>query len=130
VTTLGIVLAAGVARYTRGSMLEVIGQDYIRTARAKGLPERTVILRHGLRNALLPVVTQLGLYVPILLSGAVFVEVVFAWPGMGKVLVDAARVRDVFLVMASSVLFASMAIVGSLLADLLYALLDPRVRYD
>ena len=89
VATLTLALAAGVARYTRGQMLEVVRQDFIRTARAKGLPERTVILRHALRNSLIPVITLLGLYLPLLFSGAVFVEMIFAWPGMGRVIVDA-----------------------------------------
>jgi peptide/nickel transport system permease protein len=93
VTTLTLALAAGISRYTRGQMLEVIRQDYIRTARAKGLPERTVILRHALRNSLLPVITLLGLYLPFLFSGAVFVEAIFAWPGMGRVIVADPRIK-------------------------------------
>src|SRR5690606_39195268 len=86
VATLTLALAAGVARYMRGQMLEVVRQDYIRTARAKGLPERTVIMKHALRNSLLPVISLLGLYLPFLFSGTVFVEVIFAWPGMGRVI--------------------------------------------
>lgn len=100
VTTLTLALAAGVARYTRGQMLEVIRQDYVRTARAKGLPERTVIFKHALRNSLIPVITLLGLYLPFLFSGAVFVEYIFAWPGMGRVIVDAIFQRDYPVVMA------------------------------
>jgi len=130
VTALSLVLAAGVARYTRGSLLEVVRQDYIRTARAKGLPERTVILKHALRNALIPVVTLLGLYLPVLFSGTVFIETVFAWPGMGKTIVDAIGTRDYPLVMASSLIFAGMVVVGNLVADLLYAWVDPRIRYE
>jgi len=130
VTALSLVLAAGVARYTRGSLLEVVGQDYVRTARAKGLPERTVILKHALRNALIPVVTLLGLYLPVLFSGTVFIETVFAWPGMGKTIVDAIGTRDYPLVMACSLIFAGMVVVGNLLADLLYAVVDPRIRYE
>ncbi len=130
VTTLTLVLAAGIARYTRGQMLEVVRQDYIRTARAKGLPERTVILKHALRNSLIPVVTLLGLYLPLLFSGAVFVEVIFAWPGMGRVIVDAIFERDYPVVMATSFFFAGMVVLGSLVADLLYAAVDPRIRYD
>jgi peptide/nickel transport system permease protein len=127
---LGVSSAAAVARYMRSSMLEVIRQDYIRTARAKGLPERTVILKHALKNALLPIITLLGLYLPFLLSGAVLVEHVFAWPGMGKTIVDAIYQRDYPLVMATSFLFAVMVVIGNLIADVLYAMIDPRIRYD
>jgi peptide/nickel transport system permease protein len=127
---LGVSSAASVARYMRSSMLEVIRQDYIRTARAKGLPERTVILKHALKNALLPIITLLGLYLPFLFSGAVLVEHVFAWPGMGKTIVDAIYQRDYPLVMATSFLFAVMVVIGNLIADLLYAVVDPRIRYD
>jgi peptide/nickel transport system permease protein len=130
VTTLTLALAAGVARYTRGQMLEVVRQDYIRTARAKGVPERAVIVKHALRNSLIPVVTLLGLYLPFLFSGAVFVEVIFAWPGMGRVIVDAIFQRDYPVVMATSFLFAVMVVLGNLIADVLYAVVDPRIRYD
>jgi peptide/nickel transport system permease protein len=130
VSTLTLALAAGVARYTRGQMLEVIRQDYIRTARAKGLPERTVIIKHALRNSLIPVITLLGLYLPFLFSGAVFVEYIFAWPGMGRVIVDAILQRDYPVVMATSFIFALMVVAGNLLADVLYAVADPRIRYD
>lgn len=128
--SLALVLAGGIARYVRGSMLEVIHQDYVRTARAKGLPERTVILKHALRNALIPVVTLLGLYLPFLFSGTVFVEAVFAWPGMGKLVVDAIAQRDYPVVMAGAFIFAVIVIIGNLIADLLYSVVDPRVRYD
>jgi peptide/nickel transport system permease protein len=111
-------------------MLEVIRQDYIRTARAKGLPEGRVIMKHALRNSLIPVITLLGLYLPLLFSGAVFVEVIFAWPGMGRVIVDAILQRDYPVVMATSFLFAVMVVLGNLLADILYAVVDPRIRYD
>jgi peptide/nickel transport system permease protein len=130
VATLTLALAAGVSRYTRGQMLEVIRQDYIRTARAKGLPERRVIMKHALRNSLIPVITMLGLYLPFLFSGAVFVEVIFAWPGMGRVIVDAIFQRDYPLVMATSFIFAVLVVLGNLLADVLYAVVDPRIRYD
>jgi peptide/nickel transport system permease protein len=130
VATLTLALAAGVARYTRGQMLEVIRQDYIRTARAKGLPERTVIMKHALRNSMLPVITLLGLYLPFLFSGAIFVEVIFAWPGMGRVIVDAIMQRDYALVMATTFIFAAIVVVGNLVADVLYAVADPRIRYD
>lgn len=130
VATLTLALAAGVSRYTRGQMLEVIRQDYIRTARAKGLPERRVIMKHALRNSMIPVITLLGLYLPFLFSGAVFVEVIFAWPGMGRVIFDAIFQRDYPLVMATSFIFAVLVVLGNLLADVLYAVVDPRIRYD
>jgi peptide/nickel transport system permease protein len=130
VGTLTLALAAGVARYTRGQMLEVVRQDYIRTARAKGLPERTVIMKHALRNSLLPVITLLGLYLPFLFSGAVLIELIFAWPGMGRIMVDAIFQRDYPLVMATSFVFAVLVVVGNLMADVLYAVADPRIRYD
>lgn len=130
VSTLTLALAAGVARYTRGAMLEVVRQDYIRTARAKGLPERTVIMKHALRNSMLPVITLLGLYLPFLFSGAIFIEVIFAWPGMGRIIVDAIFQRDYPLVMATSFVFAAVVVLGNLLADVLYAVADPRIRYD
>ena len=130
VATLSLVLAAGIARYTRAQMLEVVRQDYIRTARAKGLPERTVILKHALRNSMIPIITLFGLYLPLLFSGAVFVEVIFSWPGMGRVIVDAILQRDYPVVMATSFLFAVMTVLGNLVADLLYAVADPRIRYD
>jgi peptide/nickel transport system permease protein len=127
---LGVSSAAAVARYMRSSMLEVIRQDYIRTARAKGLSERTVILKHALKNALLPIITLVGLYLPFLFSGAVLVESVFAWPGMGTTIVGAILQRDYPLVMGTSFLFAVMVVIGNLFADLLYAAIDPRIRYE
>jgi peptide/nickel transport system permease protein len=130
VGTLTLALAAGVARYMRGQMLEVIRQDYIRTARAKGLAERTVIMKHALRNSMLPVITLLGLYLPFLFSGTIFIEYIFAWPGMGRIIVDAIFQRDYPLVMATSFIFAVIVVVGNLLADVLYAVADPRIRYD
>ena len=130
VLTLTLVMSAGIARYTRGQMLEVIRQDYIRTAKAKGLPSRTVIFKHALRNSLLPVITLLGLYLPLLFSGSVFVEVIFSWPGMGRVIVDAIFQRDYPVVMATSFIFALVVVLGSLVADILYAVADPRIRYE
>lgn len=127
-TALGIGAAAGVARYMRGSMLEVIHQDYIRTARAKGLSEGKVIFKHALRNALIPIVTLVGLYLPVLLSGTVLIETIFAWPGMGRLIVDAIFQRDYPLVMATSFVVAAMVVVGNLIADVLYAVVDPRIR--
>ncbi len=127
---LGIGSAAGVARYMRGSMLEVIHQDFIRTARAKGLSERTVIFKHALRNALIPIITLVGLYLPFLLSGAVLVETIFAWPGMGRAIVEAILARDYPMVMATSFVIASLVVLGNLLSDLLYAVVDPRIRNE
>ncbi|HET7274695.1 MAG TPA: ABC transporter permease [Longimicrobiaceae bacterium] len=129
-TALGIGAAAGVARYMRGSMLEVINQDYIRTARAKGLSEAKVIFKHALRNALIPIVTLLGLYLPVLLSGTVLIETIFAWPGMGRLIVDAIFQRDYPLVMATSFVVAAMVVAGNLIADVLYAVVDPRIRTE
>lgn len=129
-TALGIGAAAGVARYMRGSMLEVIHQDYIRTARAKGLSERAVVFKHALRNALIPIVTLLGLFFPFLLGGAVLVETIFAWPGMGRLIFDAIFQRDYPLVMASSFVIAAMVVAGNLISDVLYAVVDPRIRTE
>jgi peptide/nickel transport system permease protein len=125
---LGIGSAAGVARYMRNSMLEVIHQDFIRTARAKGLSERTVVFKHALRNALIPIITLLGLYLPFLLSGAVLVETIFAWPGMGRAIVEAILARDYPMVMATSFVIAALVVAGNLLSDMLYAVVDPRIR--
>ncbi len=127
---LGIGNAAGVARYMRGSMLEVIHQDFIRTARAKGLSERKVIFRHALRNALIPIITLLGLYLPFLFSGAVLVETIFGWPGMGRAIVDAILQRDYPMVMATSFVIAAMVVLGNLISDVLYAVVDPRIRTE
>ena len=128
VLALTLAPAAGVARYTRASMLEVLEQPFVRAARARGLDERRVVVRHALRNALLPLVTLLGLYLPFLLAGSVLVESVFAWPGMGKLIVDAIGARDLPLVLGNAVLYTFAVIGGNLLADVLYAAADPRVR--
>ena len=108
----------------------MVRQDYVRTARAKGLPESKVVFKHALRNALIPVITLLGLYLPVLFSGTVFIEYVFAWPGMGNTIVGAITTRDYPVVMATSLIFACMVVAGNLLADVLYAVVDPRIRYD
>jgi peptide/nickel transport system permease protein len=125
---LGVGSAAGVARYMRGSMLEVIRQDYIRTARAKGLSEGKVVFKHALRNALLPIITLMGLTLPYLFGGSVLVETIFAWPGMGRLIVDAVFQRDYPLIMATSFVISVMVILGNLVADALYAVADPRIR--
>jgi peptide/nickel transport system permease protein len=119
---------AGMSRYMRGSMLEVIRQDYITTARAKGLPEATVIFKHALRNALLPVITMLGLSLPGLIGGSVIFETIFAIPGMGQLLWGAVMARDYPVVMGELVIVAVLTLLGNLLADVSYALADPRIR--
>jgi peptide/nickel transport system permease protein len=121
---------AFVSRFTRTEVLEVLSQDYIRTARAKGLSNRVVWWRHATRNALLPVATFLGPGLGTLLSGAVIIEQVFTWPGMGRLIVNAVFQRDYPLVMGSVVIVALMFIIGVLISDLLYALLDPRIRLE
>jgi peptide/nickel transport system permease protein len=119
---------AGMSRYMRGNMLEVIRQDYITTARAKGLPERVVIFKHALRNALLPVITILGLSVPGLIGGSVIFESIFAIPGMGQLFYGAVMARDYPLVMGELVIGAVLTLLGNMLADVGYALVDPRIR--
>lgn len=129
-TALGIALSASVARYTRASYLEVIRQDFIRTARAKGLGEWRVMLVHGLRNAIIPIITLFGLSLPFLFSGAVLVETIFAWPGMGRLIVAAVFQRDFPLVLGTTFFITLFVISGNLLADILYAFADPRIRYE
>ena len=126
--TLGLVGAAVTARYQRAALLEVAGQDYVRTARAKGLRERRVLLVHALRNALLPFITLFGLAFPFLLTGAVLVERVFAWPGMGRLSVAAIFQRDYPLVTGTALVASGVVVLGSLVADVLYAVADPRIR--
>ena len=128
--TLGTSLAGLVTRLTRSSMLEVISQDYIRTARAKGLSERDVLIKHGLKNACIPVITVLGLQFAGLLSGAVIVERVFAWPGIGRFAVDAISRRDYPVIMGTVLIFATTFVIINLLLDILYVYVDPRIRYD
>lgn len=128
VTALTLLSAAAVARYQRAAMLDVLPQEYVLAARAKGLRERDVVWRHALRNALLPVITLLGLWLPALVGGAVFVEKVFAWPGMGLLTINAIATRDYDLVTAAVIAGGVVVAVGSLAADLLYAAVDPRLR--
>lgn len=133
VLPLFVLSAASIAswlRYVRSSMLEVIRQDYIRTARAKGLSERVVIYKHALRNALLPVITILGLSLPYVFSGAIITETVFTWPGMGTLNIQAVISRDYPLLMGINLFLAVMVLLGNLLADIFYGLVDPRIRYD
>lgn len=125
---LALVEVAVWSRYMRASMLDVINQDYIRTARAKGLPERTVLLHHAFRNALLPMITLAGLQLPTLLGGALVTETVFTWPGMGRLFLDSLGYRDYPVIMGILMFSAVLALAGSLVADLLCAAADPRIR--
>jgi peptide/nickel transport system permease protein len=127
-TTLGLVGAAGTARFQRAAMLAVASQDYIRTARAKGAPERRVVLHHQLRNALLSFITRFGLALPFLLTGAVLIETIFAWPGMGRLAFEAILTRDYPLVTATALIASTMVVAGNLVADLLLGVADPRLR--
>ena len=129
-TILGIALSGAVMRLTRAQMLEVLRQDYVRTAAAKGLNERVVVFRHALRNAFIPVLTLLGLEVSILVGGAVVTENVFALPGMGRYLLEGIQYRDYPVIQALNLIFATLIILTNLLVDLLYGWLDPRVRYS
>jgi peptide/nickel transport system permease protein len=126
--TLTVIGIGGVARFVRGAMLDVKGAQFITVAQAKGVPSRRIVLRHILGNALIPVVTLLGLSLPALFSGAVFVEAIFAWPGVGRVLVEAVRGRDYPVVMAATSVSAMLVVAGNLLADFLAARVDPRLR--
>lgn len=128
--TLGAASAAIIARMTRSSMLEVLRQDYVRTARAKGLGEPSVVRRHALRNALIPVVTVVGLQLGTLLSGAVLTESVFAWPGVGRLLVDAVLARDYPVIQGAVLLIATTFVALNVFVDMVYAVLDPRIRYE
>jgi len=126
--TLTVLASASVARYQRAALLDVLPADYIRTARLKGLTEREILRRHALRNALLPIISLVGLSFPALLTGAFFVEKIFAWPGMGYAVVNAIGTRDYPLVVGGVIIGSIMVTLGSLLSDLLYALADPRLR--
>jgi peptide/nickel transport system permease protein len=126
--TLTVLAAGGVARYQRAALLEVLPADYIRTARLKGLTEPEILRRHALRNALLPIISLIGLSFPALLTGAFFIEKIFAWPGMGLAVMNAVGSRDYPLVVGGVIIGSIMVTVGSLLADMLYAWADPRLR--
>jgi peptide/nickel transport system permease protein len=128
-TTLTLIGLGGIARFVRGAMADVGDSLFLTVARAKGLDARTVLLRHALRNALVPVLALLGLSLPALFSGAVFVEAIFAWPGVGRVLVDAVVARDYPVVLAATAVSATLVVVGGLVADALTALADPRIRH-
>ena len=127
--TIAIGSIAGWSRYVRSSTLEQLSQDYVRSARAKGLPERRVISGHVLRNALIPLVTVVGIDVPLYLTGAVLTETIFSWPGMGRLFYDSLTVRDYPVLMGILVLGAVLIVLGNLIADLLYGVLDPRISF-
>ena len=126
---LGTIPLAVIARMTRSSMLEVLREDYVRTARAKGLSPARVVLVHALRNALMPVVTVIGLQVGVLLAGAVLTETIFSWPGIGKWLIDSISRRDYPVVQSGILLVATIIICVNLLVDVLYGVINPRVRH-
>lgn len=128
--TLGIVQLAGWTRYVRSSMLEVIRQDYIRTAEAKGLRQRAVLYGHAFRNAMIPLITLVGLTIPDLFGGALIVENVFAYPGIGQLTVNSLSNNDYSVAMAAVMMLALLTVIGNLIADVLYGVMDPRVRYD
>jgi peptide/nickel transport system permease protein len=127
--TLGLIQMAALMRFTRSSLLEALRQDYVRTARAKGLPPARVVWRHALRNALIPVVTVIGLSLPTLVGGAVLTETVFAWPGIGRLAVGAVFERDYPVIMGVNLVVAAVVIVANLVTDIAYCFIDPRISY-
>jgi peptide/nickel transport system permease protein len=130
VITLVAVSIAADSRFVRAAMLDTLNQDYVRTARAKGLPGRTVIFRHAFRNALLPIVTNLALEIAFLFSGAIVTETVFSWPGMGRLYFEGVNNRDYFLLMGILMIGSLFVVIMNLVADVVYAVADPRIRYD
>ncbi len=126
--TLTLLVAAVVARHQRAALLDIMPDDFVRSARAKGVSERSVVMRHALRNALLPTITLLGLVLPALVGGAVFIESVFSWPGMGRTALDALSARDYPVVLGTAVVGSVFVVLGSILTDVLYAVADPRLR--
>jgi len=127
---IGLVSLAGWTRYIRSSMLEVIRQDYVRTASAKGLRNKAVLMGHAFRNALLPLITLVGLTIPDIFGGALIIENVFAYPGMGRLTIDSLQRNDYTIAMACVMMYAILTLVGNLIADVLYGVMDPRVRFD
>lgn len=121
---------AVIARQTRSAMLEVLGEDYVRTARAKGLPSRRVVALHALRNALIPVVTTIGLQIGVLMAGAILTETVFSWPGIGKWMIESVNKRDYFVVQSGLLLIALIIMTVNLIVDVLYAIINPRIRHQ
>jgi peptide/nickel transport system permease protein len=130
VFVLGVAQAAGTARYMRNRLLEVLSEEYVLAARARGLREKTVILRHALRNAMIPILTIYGMSLPFLLGGAVLIEKVFAWPGLGLLGVQAVGGRDYPVIMATMMMGAVLVVIGNLMADITYAIVDPRISLD
>ncbi|BAI74360.1 peptide/nickel transport system permease protein (plasmid) [Azospirillum sp. B510] len=128
--TLGLGVAAVMARFTRSAFIEIAREDYVRTARAKGVPARLVVWKHTLRNALIPIITMVGLQFGFLLGGSIVVETVFSWPGLGRLLVDSVNYRDYTVIQAEILLFSLEFIVINLLVDVLYALANPEIRYS
>jgi peptide/nickel transport system permease protein len=129
VITLVVVNIAGDSRFVRASMLDTLNQDYVRTAKAKGLPGRSVTFKHALRNALLPVVTNIGLEIPFLFSGAIVTETIFSWPGIGKLTIDATTQFDYPVLMGVLLITSLVVVIANLLADVAYAVVDPRIKY-
>lgn len=127
--TLGAAVASIMARFTRASFIEVMQEDYMRTARAKGVRESLVVVKHGLRNAMIPVVTMMGLQFGFLLGGSIVVEAVFNWPGLGRLLVDSVTLRDYPVIQAEVLLFSLEFILINLMVDMLYAAINPSIRY-
>jgi peptide/nickel transport system permease protein len=130
VTVLSLLQVAQWSRFIRSSLLEVLRQDYVRTARAKGVAERAVMLRHALRNALIPLITVVALAIPSLFGGAIITETIFAWPGMGRLYYDAVLATDWPVAMGLLIITAALVVMSNLVADILYAVVDPRIRYD
>jgi len=128
--TLGLPSIASIARYMRSAILDVLQEDYLRTARAKGLGERLVIYKHALRNALLPILTLVGFMIPSIFSGAVVIEDIFAWPGLGSLAIQATHERNYPVMMGINLMFAVLIFIGNIVADILYAVADPRIRYE
>lgn len=128
--TLGTGIAAEMTRLIRSSMLEILGQDFIRTARSKGLGEAIIVNKHAFRNALIPVVTIMALQTSTLIGGTLITETVFAWPGLGQLLVQSVNLRDMAVVQAATFIIAIFVILSNLSADLIYRFLDPRIKYD
>jgi peptide/nickel transport system permease protein len=129
VFTLVVVSIAGDSRFVRASMLEALNQDYVRTAKAKGLPGRVVTFKHALRNAMLPVVTNIALEIPFLFTGAIVTETIFSWPGIGALTIDATRGYDYPVLMGVLLITAVLTVGANLLADIAYAVVDPRIKY-
>jgi peptide/nickel transport system permease protein len=128
--SLGLGWVSWYSRYLRSSMLDVVHEDYIRTARAKGLSEFTVIFKHALKNASIPLVTVVALDLPVLFGGSLFVEIIFSWPGMGRLFYSAVEHRDYPILMGTILIIAVLMVIANLLADIVYAYLDPRIRYE